>query len=210
LQNDLKSKTAQLRRDHILDEAINVFDKDGYRGATVHAIAEAAGISDGTIYNVFDNKEDILLAVLERLLRTSNPVSENSTKRPSEFTIELLLRTMISSRWQDMSPEVFAMMRVVLSEALVNRNFANQFHERFLTPTLALPEPLFQNLVDKGQIVDTDILMALRTVLASFLGFALLKLLGDPVVNERSADVPAQLAEILLNGLKPRGRNDAR
>jgi AcrR family transcriptional regulator len=209
MPTDLKSKTNELRRNHILDEAIKVFDRDGYRGATVHSIAQAAGISDGTIYNVFDNKEDILLAVLDRLLRASNQDTENAKLLPANFTVEWLLGTMISSRWNDMTPEVMAMMRVILSEALVNRSFSNQYCEKFLAPTLALPEPLFQNLVDKGEIVDTDIPMALRTVVASFLGFALLKLLGDPVVNERSADVPAQLAEILLNGLKNRGRHDA-
>jgi AcrR family transcriptional regulator len=209
MPTDLKSKTNELRRNHILDEAIKVFDRDGYRGATVHSIAQAAGISDGTIYNVFDNKEDVLLAVLDRLLRASNQDTENAKLLPANFTVEWLLGTMISSRWNDMTPEVMAMMRVILSEALVNRSFSNQYCEKFLAPTLALPEPLFQNLVDKGEIVDTDIPMALRTVVASFLGFALLKLLGDPVVNERSADVPAQLAEILLNGLKNRGRHDA-
>jgi AcrR family transcriptional regulator len=205
----LKLKTNELRRNHILDEAIKVFDQDGYRGATVHSIAQAAGISDGTIYNVFDNKEDILLAVLDRLLRGANPDTERATQLPADVTVEWLLGTMISSRWKDMTPEVMAMMRVVLSEALVNRNFSNQYCERFLAPTLALPEPLFQNLLDEGAIADTDIPMALRTILASFLGFALLKLLGDPVVNERSADVPAQLAEIIMNGLKTRGLDDA-
>jgi AcrR family transcriptional regulator len=209
LLDDLKSKTKQLRRDHILDEAIRVFDKDGYRGATVHSIAQAAGISDGTIYNVFDNKEDILLAVMERLLCASNPVPESATQVPTDITVEWLLRTLISCRWKDLSPEVLAMMRVVLSEALVNRNFANQYRERFLEPTLALPEPLFQNLVNSGAITNTDVPMALRTIVASFLGFALLKLLDDPVVKERSADIPTQLAEILMNGLKSRGLDDA-
>lgn len=209
MSGDLKIKTTQLRRDHILDEAIKVFNIDGYRGTTIHAIAHAAGISDGTIYNVFENKEDILLAVLERLLRVSIPDSASAPQMPSDVQSNLLLRAMVSSRWQDLSPEILAMMRVVLSEALVNRSFAKRYYETILAPTLSAPELVFEDLKVRGEIADTDIPMAVRTVLASFLGFALLKMLGDPVVTERTADVPKYLAEILTNGFIPRGSDDA-
>jgi AcrR family transcriptional regulator len=201
MPDNLKAKTQQLRRDHILDSAIHVFDAEGFRGATIRAIAQAAGVSDGTVYNVFENKEDILLAVLQRLLHNS---LQSAPVPPPNMTLEQLLRVMLAARWNGMTTEVLAMMRVVWSEALINRDLAGQYCETILAPTLAAPEPLFQSLMERGEMVDTDIPMALRTMAATFIGFTMLKLLGDPVVNERSADVPAQLAEILLAGLKPR------
>jgi len=66
---DLKDKTAMLRQKHILEAAIHVFERQGYRGATIKSIAEEAGVADGTIYNVFKNKEALLLGVLDELLR---------------------------------------------------------------------------------------------------------------------------------------------
>jgi AcrR family transcriptional regulator len=201
MPDDLKAKTQQLRRDHILDCAIKVFDAEGFRGATIHTIAQAAGVSDGTVYNVFENKEDILLAVLQRLLQSS---LQTAPAPPPNITLDQLLRLMVASRWDGMTPEVLAMMRVVWSEALINRDLASQYCETILAPTLAAPEPLFQHMLERGEMSDTDIPMAIRTMAATFIGFTMLKLLGDPVVNERSADVPAQLAEILLTGLKPR------
>jgi AcrR family transcriptional regulator len=202
----LKTKTQQLRRDHILDSAIQVFDAEGFRGATIHTIAQAAGISDGTVYNVFENKEDILLAVLQRLLHSS---LQGAAIPPPAITLGQLLRLMVASRWNSMTPETLAMMRVVWSEALINRNLASQYCETILAPILAAPEPLFETLIARGEMVDTDVPMALRTMAATFIGFTMLRLLGDPLVNQRSEDVPAQLAEILLEGLKPRGCNDA-
>ncbi len=203
MSDNLKAKTQQLRRDHILDSAITVFDAEGFRGATIHTIAQAAGVSDGTIYNVFENKEDILLAVLQRLLLST---LQSAPIPPPNITLDQLLRLMLAARWDSMTAEVLAMMRVVWSEALINPDLASQYCETILAPTLAAPEPLFQHMLEQGEMSDTDIPMAIRTMAATFIGFAMLKLLGDSVVNERSADVPAQLAEILLAGLKPRAQ----
>jgi AcrR family transcriptional regulator len=206
MPDTLQAKTKQLRRDHILDSAIEVFDAEGFRGATIHSIAQASGVSDGTVYNVFEDKEDILLAVLRRLLQSS---LQSASPPPPNAKIDNLLRMLIASRWNDTTPEVLAMMRVVWSEALINRDLASQYCETILAPILAGPEPLFQSLIDRGEMVDTDVPMAIRTMAATFIGFTMLKLLGDPLANERSADVPAQFAEILIAGLKSRGSNDA-
>jgi AcrR family transcriptional regulator len=197
----LKSKTQQLRRDHILDAAIKIFDADGFRGATIHSIAQAAGVSDGTVYNVFENKEDILLAVLQRLFQ--NSVNAGGTPSPN-MSLDQLMRVMIAARWHDLTPDVLAMMRVVWSEALINRDLASQYCETILAPALSAPEALLQGFINRGDMLDTDVPMALRTLAATLIGFSMLRLLGDPVVTARSADVPGLLADILLNGLKPR------
>jgi AcrR family transcriptional regulator len=197
----LKSKTQQLRRDHILDAAIKIFDADGFRGATIHSVAQAAGVSDGTVYNVFENKEDILLAVLQRLFQ--NSVNAGGTPSPN-MSLDQLMRVMIAARWHDLTPDVLAMMRVVWSEALINRDLASQYCETILAPALSAPEALLQGFINRGDMLDTDVPMALRTMAATLIGFSMLRLLGDPVVTARSADVPGLLADILLNGLKPR------
>jgi AcrR family transcriptional regulator len=197
----LKSKTQQLRRDHILDAAIGIFDSDGFRGATIHAIAQAAGVSDGTVYNVFENKEDILLAVLQRLF---DKAMQETVHPSTDVSLDQLLRMMIAARWNDLTPEVLAMMRVVWAEALINRDLASQYCETILAPTLAAPEPLLQGLIARGEMQDTDVAMALRTMAATLIGFSMLRMLGDPVVMKRSADVPGLISDILLNGLNPR------
>jgi AcrR family transcriptional regulator len=51
---------AQTRR-RLLDAARAVFARNGYRGASVEAIAAEAGYSKGAVYSNFASKEDILL-----------------------------------------------------------------------------------------------------------------------------------------------------
>ncbi|MGE4292073.1 MAG: TetR/AcrR family transcriptional regulator [Desulfovibrio sp.] len=54
-------------KDRILDIARTMISEIGYHGTTTAALAKRAGISEGTIYRHFENKEDILLHILQEL-----------------------------------------------------------------------------------------------------------------------------------------------
>lgn len=53
------------RRQMILKAAEKLFAKNGFHGTDVEAIAKEAGTAKGTVYNYFENKEDIFLSVLD-------------------------------------------------------------------------------------------------------------------------------------------------
>lgn len=50
----------------ILDGAEQVLISDGYDGASTNRIADAAGISPGSLYQYFENKDAIVAAVIDR------------------------------------------------------------------------------------------------------------------------------------------------
>ncbi len=50
----------------ILEAATQVLVRRGYAGATTDAIAERAGVSVGSVYQYFPNKDAILVALVER------------------------------------------------------------------------------------------------------------------------------------------------
>ncbi|MFI0354896.1 TetR/AcrR family transcriptional regulator [Actinomadura sp. 9N407] len=52
--------------ERILDAATRVLSERGYEGASTNRIAEAAGISNGSLYQYFPNKDAIVVAVLDR------------------------------------------------------------------------------------------------------------------------------------------------
>jgi AcrR family transcriptional regulator len=52
--------------DAVLDAAARVLVKDGYEGATTNRIAEAAGISVGSLYQYFPNKESIVGRLMDK------------------------------------------------------------------------------------------------------------------------------------------------
>ncbi|MFZ0930807.1 MAG: TetR family transcriptional regulator [Syntrophobacteraceae bacterium] len=53
------------RLDAILDAAKKIFAEKDFAKATISEIASLAGVADGTIYEYFQSKEDILLAIAE-------------------------------------------------------------------------------------------------------------------------------------------------
>ena len=54
------------KADMILDSALNVFASRGFQSATIQEISKSANVSEGTIYEYFDNKEDLLFSTLKR------------------------------------------------------------------------------------------------------------------------------------------------
>jgi AcrR family transcriptional regulator len=54
--------------ERILDAAARIFDERGYRGTTTNHVAALAGVSVGSLYQYFPNKDAILVALAERHL----------------------------------------------------------------------------------------------------------------------------------------------
>jgi len=53
-------------RDRILDAALEVFAAEGFAGATIDAIGQAAGFTKGAVYSNFESKDELFLALLDR------------------------------------------------------------------------------------------------------------------------------------------------
>ena len=64
------SRIQQRNRELILDAALEVFSKQGFRGATLDQIATQAGLSKPNILYYFEGKEDIHVTLLNQLMDT--------------------------------------------------------------------------------------------------------------------------------------------
>jgi len=60
---------AEVQRNRILDAAEKCFIKDGFHVATMAKISEEADMSIGLIYRYFENKNAIVLAIIDRQLQ---------------------------------------------------------------------------------------------------------------------------------------------
>ena len=63
--NIKNARLVDLRRKQIIEGAMQVFSAKGFHGASVREIAEAAGLTMGTMYNYVRSKEDILYIVYD-------------------------------------------------------------------------------------------------------------------------------------------------
>ena len=53
----------------ILEAALELFGQRGFEATTVSAICEAAGVSEATLYEYFESKEQVLFSIAERYTR---------------------------------------------------------------------------------------------------------------------------------------------
>ena len=75
----------QKRRDKIIDMAVREFAKKGFDSANINQIAEAAGISVGSIYKYFDTKEDLFLTCVLSGVKTLESVLGEVIARPGDL-----------------------------------------------------------------------------------------------------------------------------
>lgn len=66
MKNRAKQKRSQDTTRAILEAASQILVREGYAKATTNRIAERAGVSIGTLYHYFDNKDDIFHELLEQ------------------------------------------------------------------------------------------------------------------------------------------------
>lgn len=60
----LRARQKAFRLERILEAAAELFRKSGYEAVKMEAIAAAAEVSIGTIYNYYQNKGDLLVAIV--------------------------------------------------------------------------------------------------------------------------------------------------
>jgi len=181
------------RRTQILDAAITVFSEKGFHRATIKEIAQVAGIADGTIYTYFASKDEVLLAVLDRLNET--------TERRQQFVLgdeqdlKAFFRAYLQQRMALLWPnaEVF---RAVLPELLVNGELRRQYYEQVLAPTIAVGEQFFQAQNEQLQI---NIPLTVRAIAGTLLGLLLLQLLGDEVLAGQWEALPDVLTALFFD-----------
>ena len=71
-------KTADERREQVLQAALEVFADHGLSGASTDEIARKAGISQPYLFRLFHTKKDLFIAAIERCLRETLETFQNA------------------------------------------------------------------------------------------------------------------------------------
>jgi AcrR family transcriptional regulator len=108
---------ASYKPEQILKGAMQVFLQYGYAGTSMDRVAAEAEVSKHTIYNHFQNKEGLFVALIERLV-IRHFHSEFGCELPLSEPPDLVLRRLaaiVLGRMDD--PEYIAFVRLMISES---------------------------------------------------------------------------------------------
>lgn len=135
-------KSAQERRNEILDVASELFVQKGFEGASTNDILEKVGIARGTLYYHFKSKEEILDAIVERI---NQQVVERLEEIVCKKEIPIMERLVLAVRALRVDTE--------LGEELMEQVHKPQnalMHQKMQEMLLRQITPLFQELIEEG------------------------------------------------------------
>jgi AcrR family transcriptional regulator len=106
----LRERQKAVRHDRILEAASGLFRESGYEQAKMEAIAAAAEVSIGTIYNYYQNKGDLLMAIVAMEVNEVLAAGEKVIARPpraADRAIDALIANYIEHSLVYLSKEMW-------------------------------------------------------------------------------------------------------
>ncbi|NOZ05992.1 MAG: TetR/AcrR family transcriptional regulator [Chloroflexi bacterium] len=207
------SERRQRRRERmaneILQAAARVFARRGFDGATVREIAEEADIAEGTIYNYFESKEDLLIQ-LPRLV--GGPLFELAVQPAlQDRTLEnvddevLMVQTMrqgLANVLQhiDILKILFSSMPVAPPET------QDAYLRQFILQVAGVLESFIQRRIEQGRFRAMNPTIVARAWMGSFLIFILTQeiLPGRLVTPMDYDEVIDEIVHLFLYGVQTR------
>ena len=118
----------------ILDAVIRVLKRDGLKAATTNRIAEAAGVSTGSVYQYFPDKQAIFVSLHRRHIGDIDRLVATTLVENANSSLEDLIRSMVEAITDahTVDPELYEMMfSEVPHRAEGTKDFAVRLHGTF-------------------------------------------------------------------------------
>jgi AcrR family transcriptional regulator len=168
---EAKSETRRRRKaerpQEILEAAFAEFSRNGYATTTLEQIAERAGVTKGTIYVYFENKEHLFISMVHEFTKAAHDTVHGMFETHEGSTAELL-RAQFSFIYQHIVEDKRRreVVRMLIAEAPRFPALADRYHEEILKPCLEMLRLAIQRGIDRGEIRNTSIINSPQVVIA--------------------------------------------
>jgi AcrR family transcriptional regulator len=198
------------KRRAFIDIALDEFANNDYNTASVSKIVEKAGIAKGSVYQYFEDKQDLFMYLLDHANHEMmGVIQQTPPPDPNADFFETL-------RWQ-MSVTVQAAIKLPVHSKLARKAYSSPlpFRDTILEKAKKIREEHFRAIVARAQAsghLDADLdpavvsfmVQGLMSELGPFLQLHFGKRKRDWVALPEVGDVFDQVIEVLKNGLGPK------
>lgn len=161
------------RQEQILEAAAIVFGQKGYERATTREIAEVADISEGTLYNYFDSKIDLLNGVAKAF---ADEITEKIASIEAD-NLQDMMAQLLTDRFR--SGRERRLLMLFLDEARLNSDTYHNYGQDAVHRIIRATEERFKVFIESGVMRPVDPDVAARAISATIMGFAALYELGQ-------------------------------
>ena len=186
----------------ILHAAFGEFSRHGYAAATLDQIAERAGVTKGTIYVYFENKEHLFISMVRDIAKPTFGAVQEMFARHDGSTADLLraqfdfiYRHIVEDRRRR------EVVRMLIAEAPRFPELADRYYDEILRPCLELLKQAIQRGIDRGEIRKSAIVKSPQVIMAPIALVDLwIMMFDDRQPLDLQAYFKAHL-DLVLNGL---------
>ncbi len=196
-----RNRRIERQRREIMDAAAQVFAQKGYAAATTKDIAEASDIGESTLYNYFEGKREIFLAIIQRHAEQINAIfDEFSRLETREQMADIFVRVM------DIFLSQTHYTRALIGEAWFNDDILSQFLSKRLAQISGYLEEYIRSRVQSGQFRPVDPALAARMIISVFMGLLLPALRGieAPPEDDERRQLASAIISLVLDGIERR------
>jgi len=194
----------QDRPEQIIQAAFQLFGERGLANTRLQDIAERAGVSKGTIYLYFPNKEELFR---EMIRQTAVAAIERAEQSMPEGTPSAVLLAYMRGYWNFVrSPAFSTIYRLVIGELHQFPDLAKFYADNVVQRGLRLIAGLVQRGIDSGDFRDIDPMIAARMLAALTVmnGIWRDEHTGVPILCHKSDEqVFTELAQFYLHAIAP-------
>ena len=200
-----KDENFQVRRQQIIDGALQVFAAQGFARASNRAIAQAAGIgSPGLIYHYFRDKGHLYQEVLEQRVPVLQLLSRPEEMAGLELE-EVLLRFARAYLKVLDAPQAVALVRLVMGDSFRDREVAGFFWEAGPARGFLFLSGYLRSAMEGGQLRPMEPTQAVVQFMGPLVVFLMSRVVfeASPLVQFDREEFVATHVQHYLRGLKP-------
>ncbi|MCC6365208.1 MAG: TetR/AcrR family transcriptional regulator [Bryobacterales bacterium] len=196
--------TSEQRRAAIVDAAVQLFSKNGFRGTTTRQLAAAVGVSEPVLYLHFQTKRDLYSAIIEKLAQSAPPSDTecemSALARIGDDSAFFLRLAHGMVQWHQEEP---ARIRLLMFSALEGHELSDLFYQRHIVPFYDALSKYIQQRIEQGAFRDVAPMVAARAFCNMVAGFAKdLVLFGGPENKESNKKNLEAMVNIFLCGVR--------
>ncbi len=157
------------RPQELLDAALDLFVERGYASTRLEDVAKRAGVSKGTLYLYFINKEELFKAVVRENIVPVLGAAEDIISTFEGHSAELL-RCIVMGWWERLgATKASGIMKLVMAEAGNFPDLARFYQEEVISRSTAMMMSMFERGVARAEFRPIDVRLMTHVLIAPIL-----------------------------------------
>ena len=188
------------RRQDILETAIELFSRQGFHRTSTRQLAQAAGVAEGTIFNYFGSKKDLLVAAMSQIIE--DYFVQEPDLLPSAGTLDMLRQTFRTRLAQGLQHT--ERIRFLLGELLMNQEMRQDYFEAVVLRLTERVEGILEQRIAQGYLRPCNVRVVTGALVGALLTFLLVAVLDEEgrLLPQSVEDISDELARLFFYGLQ--------